>query len=120
MLLTSSPRWGDDRVDFRDLESGVGCFFLAQSRPLLHTIVDVHEHMTVVKSNAVRVLMLKHDDDCCCNSSRYLRHRHRFETPRLLVGLPTVPFVFIATKLADTPALRHFSIHHDMPIIRPY
>lgn len=102
---------------FRDLGSGVGCFFLAQSRPLLHTIVDVHKHMTAVESNAVRVLVLKHDDDCCCNSSRYLRHRHRSETPRPLVGLPTEPFGYIATKLADTPARRHFSIHHRMPIL---
>lgn len=94
------------------LEAGLAAFFLLNpvrrcyTQLLLDTIVDVHKHMTVVKFYAVRVLMVKHDDDdCCCNSSRYLRHRHRFETPRPHVGLPTVPFIFIATKLADTPAL---------------
>jgi hypothetical protein len=80
----------------------------------------MHQHMTAIESNPVRVLMLKHDDDCCCNSSRYLRHRHRFETPRPCVGLPTVPFVFIATKLADTPALRRFFIHHGLLMMEPY
>jgi hypothetical protein len=41
----------------------------------------------------------------------HIRHDGRSETPRRFVDPPTEPFVLdITVKLADTPALGHFSI----------